>query len=67
MCAGSLSTPLFDWARNLLSSQVPQTAVDKLNSDSSAVCALFWNMFWTCTPTDMLADFADFFKCEGIV
>lgn len=63
--AGSLKAPKFDWVKNLLR-RLPEDLVEDLDSKSSAVFALFWNMLQKIAPSEVLQDFEEFFKHTGI-
>lgn len=54
--AGARSAPTFDWARNIRSRRTTKETVQNLDTDTSAVFAMFWNMCRAWLPDEIIKD-----------
>ncbi|KAF8836612.1 hypothetical protein BDN67DRAFT_983812 [Paxillus ammoniavirescens] len=53
--------------KNLLTKKLPPSTASALDSDTTSVCALFWNLARSRLPDEILDDFDRWFKSSGIV
>ncbi|RDB18282.1 hypothetical protein Hypma_000646 [Hypsizygus marmoreus] len=54
--AGSLSSPKFDWVKNLLSDMHSHDTLTKINDDDSSVFAFAWQQMRSLLPTPIIDD-----------
>ncbi|KAJ3551362.1 hypothetical protein NP233_g13095 [Leucocoprinus birnbaumii] len=59
LSAGSLSGICLDWVKNLKSKRTSQTILDEAEKQGSSAFALFYNLFLSIAPSEVIDDFND--------